>query len=417
MFWDPQASIPRIRELASEGVASEGMRVCNPTVTWPNHTTLVTGVRAAKHSVLFNGVLVRPGAGLPVRIDEERDKAELVSGETIFDVLHEHGYRTAAIDWPCTRNSEALEDNFPDVPDHLAHTTPRLRRELLAEGVLTNETDAVFERLGGTQHDEIWTRAACLALERRKPHLLLLHLLNTDGVHHLYGPQTPPSYRALSLADGYVGQVLEALDRAGIRQNTTVFVTADHGFARAANVLQPNVLLRQKGLLEVGANNQIIKARAQAVPEGGTAMVYLTNPETRDGDRQKVLQLFSGKEGIAEIIQPERYEALGLPSPVKDPHMADLVLAAAEGYAFSGSATGEDFVVPVGPYTNRGYHGYLASDSKMDAALVIAGRGVRRGSKIGLVENVDIAPTIAQLLGQKLERADGKVLSEALLPY
>jgi len=148
MFWDAQASIPRIRELASEGVASEGMRVCNPTVTWPNHTTLVTGVRAVKHSVLFNGVLVRPGAGLPVRIDEERDKADLVSGETIFDLLHEHGYRTAAIDWPCTRNSDALEDNFPDVPDHLAHTTPRLRRELVAEGVLTNETDAVFERLG-----------------------------------------------------------------------------------------------------------------------------------------------------------------------------------------------------------------------------------------------------------------------------
>jgi hypothetical protein len=61
----------------------------------------------------------------------------------------------------------------------LSHTTPRLREELLAEGVLTNGTDAVFESLGGTEHDGIWTRAACLVIERRKPHLLLLHLLNT----------------------------------------------------------------------------------------------------------------------------------------------------------------------------------------------------------------------------------------------
>jgi len=415
MFWDPKTPIPRIRELAAEGVASEGLRICNPTVTWPNHTTLVTGVSAAKHWVLFNGVLLRAGPGLPVKIDDKCDKAELVSVNTIFDVLHEHGYRTAAIDWPCTLKSDALEDNFPDVPDHLLHTTPRLRQELMAEGILTNETDASFEALGGTQHDEIWTKAACLVLQRRKPHLLLLHLLNTDGVHHRYGPQSPPSYRALGLADGFVGQVLDALKAAGIRQNTTVFVTADHGFARATNILQPNVLLRQHGLLELGTNNQITKARAQVVPEGGSGMVYLTNPETRAADRQKALELFSGKEGIAEVIQPNQYAALGLPSPKENPAMADLVLAARDGYAFSGSAEGDEFVVPVGPYVNRGYHGYLASNSNMNAAFIVAGRGIKRGIKIGFAENVDLAPTIAHLLGQKLAQADGKVLKKVLL--
>ena len=222
MFWDAQTPIPRIRKLAAEGVASEGLRISNPTVTWPNHTTLITGVRAARHSVLFNGILLRGGPGLPVRIDSKRDKAELVAIPTLFDVLHEQGYRTAAIDWPCTRNCDALEDNFPDVLGHLLHTTPRLRKELLAEGILTNETDAAFESLGGTQHDEIWTKTACLVIQRRKPHLLLLHLLNTDGVHHRYGPQSPPSYRALGLADGFVGQVLDSLDAANLRKNTTV---------------------------------------------------------------------------------------------------------------------------------------------------------------------------------------------------
>jgi arylsulfatase A-like enzyme len=94
-FWDTNIALPHIRELAAEGVASQGMEVCNPTVTWPNHTTLVTGVRPARHSVLFNGTLMRGGAGLPVRIEEERDKAQLVAGTTLFDLLHEHGYRTA----------------------------------------------------------------------------------------------------------------------------------------------------------------------------------------------------------------------------------------------------------------------------------------------------------------------------------
>src|SRR5262245_52515947 len=56
---DPKVPLPTIRRLAREGcVAEGGMEVCNPSVTWPNHTTLVSGVRPAKHGVLANGVLV-----------------------------------------------------------------------------------------------------------------------------------------------------------------------------------------------------------------------------------------------------------------------------------------------------------------------------------------------------------------------
>src|SRR5437764_135627 len=48
---DPQAPLPTLRKLAADGAVAEGMRVSNPSITWPNHTTLITGVRPAKHSV------------------------------------------------------------------------------------------------------------------------------------------------------------------------------------------------------------------------------------------------------------------------------------------------------------------------------------------------------------------------------
>ncbi len=50
---DPAASLPVIRGLAADGVAAEGMRVSNPSVTWPNHTTLMTGVHPERHGVLL----------------------------------------------------------------------------------------------------------------------------------------------------------------------------------------------------------------------------------------------------------------------------------------------------------------------------------------------------------------------------
>jgi arylsulfatase A-like enzyme len=414
MFWDAKASLPRIRQLASQGVAAEAMRASNPTVTWPNHTTLVTGVRAEKHSVLFNGILHRAGPGEPVTIDPRQDQTELVAVPTLFDLLHQHGLRTAAIDWPCTRNSDSVDDNFPDTPDALNFTTPRLRQELLAQHILPDESVARFEALSGPGRDEIWTKAACRVIRERQPNLLVLHLLNTDSIHHRYGPYSPASFTALALADTYVGQVLDALYAAGIYGNTTVFVTADHGFANATNILQPNVLLRRAGLLQLGPTNQIAKACAQVIPEGGTGMIYLTNPGTREADRQQVLELFAGKEGIAQVLQPSDYGALGWPTPTENPGMADLVLVAKSGYAIAGAVTGDEFLAQPGPKTNLGYHGYLASYATMEVPFVAAGAGIKHAGKIGRLDNIDVAPTIAHLLGLRLPEAQGKVLTQIL---
>src|SRR6187431_1203266 len=59
MWHDPALPTPTLRRLAAEGATAGAMTVVNPSVTWINHTTLVTGVRAQKHGVLFNGLLVR----------------------------------------------------------------------------------------------------------------------------------------------------------------------------------------------------------------------------------------------------------------------------------------------------------------------------------------------------------------------
>jgi predicted AlkP superfamily pyrophosphatase or phosphodiesterase len=412
---DPQAPIPTLRQLAKEGAVAEGLRVSNPSVTWPNHTTLVTGVEPAAHSVLFNGVLVRGGVGVPARIDPRRDKQDLVAVPTLYDVLHKAQRSTAGINWPCTRNSGTLNWDFPDVPDQITHTTPGLRKELIAAGILKDATQRSFQSLSAAAKDQIWTAAALHVIEKHKPNFLLLHMLITDSTHHKYGAQSPAGYTAVAMADSQLREVLRAIEAAGTREHTTIFVLSDHGFAKALKLVNPNVLLRKAGLLESGTNGAVVKARAHTISEGGTAMLYLTDPATRDEDIRKVRSLLSEQEGIAEIIGPDRFASLGYPDPRKNQQMADLVLAAADGYAFNNNAAGEDSITEVTLAAgNQGHHGYISTNPKMNAVFVAWGRGIKVGSRLGVIDNIHIAPTIAHLLGVKLENAKGAVLKELL---
>jgi predicted AlkP superfamily pyrophosphatase or phosphodiesterase len=413
MLQDPKAHLPNIRSLAAEGTSAEGMKVSSPSVTWPNHTTLITGVRPRKHSVLFNGVLVRGGSGGQVRVNPDCTAAELVAVPTIFDFLHDSGLKTASVNWPCTRSSKSIDDDFPDSPDMLNFTTPRLRSDLVTQHILASEKQEDFAKIGQPERDEIWTKTACFLIRNRMPNFMSVHLLNTDSTHHKYGPQSMASYTALALADRFVGEIIAALKSAGLRDSTTILITADHGFANATNVLQPNVLLRKAGLLELSSLNQIVKARAQNVPEGGMGLIYLNDPATRDEDLKKVRELLAGQEGVAEVIGAERFAEFGMPD-ARQGGMADLILRPKMGYAVGGAAIGDSFVQPVTGAMSMGYHGYLAEEPLMNAVFVAAGPNIKRGQKIGMIENVDIAPTIMRLLGQKLANGDGKILQQIL---
>jgi predicted AlkP superfamily pyrophosphatase or phosphodiesterase len=404
---DPAVPMPTLRKLIHEGASAENLRVCNPTVTWPNHTTLITGVGPDKHSVLFNGVLVRARPGQPARVDSRRDQKELVSVPTLFDEFHRAGLRTAAINWPCTRGATNLDDNFPDVLEPISHTTPRLRDELVGTGILASTNEAAFRALSAAARDQVWTAAAAHVIRTRRPNLLLFHLLATDTLQHRYGPQSPAAYAALALADANLAELLRALQAAGIAEETTVFVASDHGFEKPSRLINPNVIFRKAGLIRPGA-----RTRVQAIAEGGVAFVYFTDPETAVGDRPKVLELLRGQEGIGTVFTPDKFAELRLPNPANNPQMADLLLAASDGYAFHDEIFDEKIVTEL--VASSGSHGYLASDPKMNGIFIAAGRGVKAGVKLETVDNIDIAPTIAALLGQKLATADGKVIAAIL---
>jgi len=406
---DPKVPLPTLRKLAREGCVVEGgMTVSNPSVTWPNHTTLVTGMAPGRHGVLANGVLVRGGIGAPVTIDPKRDQHDLVKVSTLADVAHAAGLSTAEVNWPCTRGSASYDDQFPDVPDALDHTTPRLRSELVQLGLLPDETQASFQKLSVVGRDYVWTEAACHLIRNRKPNLLLVHLLNNDATHHTLGAQTQAGYTANAYADMCLARIITALDEAGI-------VVADHGFTSTPKAIRPNVLLRQANLLTV-ESGKLTQAQVHVVPEGGIGLVYCTNPAEAPQAAAAFREMFMGQEGVADVLLPDRFDEVGIASPRDYEQSPDAILVARDSYAVSGSVDGDTLVaLNTEAKTSIGSHGFLSTLPKMKALCVLSGAGIKSGATLTTIENTTIAPTAAAMLGLKLPNADGQPLVEAML--
>lgn len=85
--------------------------------------------------------------------------------------------------------------------------------------------------------------------------------------------------------------------------------------------------------------------------------------------------------------------------------MGQLVLTAKDEYSFSGSTGGP---VTAAIPQQAGSHGYLATDPDMDAIFIASGYGVRAGARLERIANVEVAPTVARLLGASLPTASGR---------
>jgi predicted AlkP superfamily pyrophosphatase or phosphodiesterase len=403
---DPRLPVPTLRRLAANGAAAKGMRPVNPSVTWPNHTTMVTGVTPAKHGVLFNGVLVRE-PGVPPRIEPWRDRKDMVRVKTLYDVVHERGMTTAQVDWVAIQNAPTITWEFRERVD----PSSTIAREMVKTGLVSQEDVDAFSTQNILWRDHVWTTAAAHILKQHRPHLLLFHLLNLDSTQHRYAPRSPAAMTAMAHLDTQVATIVRTLEETGLAPRTTVFVVSDHGFKAVKRQIRPNAAFLKAALLEAqGA--KIVRSHAYSVPEGGTAMVYVTSPDASGDILGRVKNALQGIEGLDRVIEPSEYAALGLPHPDDNHQMGALFLTAKDGYAFT-AAVGDEIVVDA-PAGALGAHGYVGTDPDLRALFIAAGRGIRKGVTLDVIDAVDVAPTAARLLNVELPNVDGNVLRDIL---
>lgn len=415
---DPKAQLPTLRHLAVEGARARKMLCSFPTVTWPNHTTLVTGVPPVKHGMISNGIFDRTGQkNITYLCDPIFDMADCVKAPTVFDLAHAAGLKTAGICWPATRNARTLDWTVPDMMDQPLfekYSTPELLAECREAGIAYEKQQEWCKagNAGKSPRDYMYAQLARHVFVKHQPRLLLLHLMSADGFQHGTGRQSPDAYFAVNDCDRHVRDLLDAVNDAGLADSTTFIITADHGFRSFTRQIQPNVLFRQQGLITAAVGGKVTERRAWCLSEGGSAFIYVLDETSRAQIVADIKPKLAALEGVDWVKGPEEFSALGFPTPDQDSRAPDLLLSAKDGYSFSEVAAGEDLIT--NSESVRGTHGYDPNVDDMRAIFVAAGAGIKKGVTLDHITNLDVAPTIAKLLDLEMKNVDGRVLEEIL---
>jgi predicted AlkP superfamily pyrophosphatase or phosphodiesterase len=402
-YWtDPQVRARALRRLAERGALAAAMETVFPSTTWPTHVSLVTGVSPKTHGVVANHILNRDTrAAEDLTGDPIYDAAALLRAPTVYDLAHASGLRTAAIDWPATRNAATLDFNLPFFKDQRVFETQTAR--------------AVWEELAGLGYpmhrqgewallpkrfykDEMVGSVAAHVARRHEPALLLLHFLCVDSFQHLHGPRTPEAYWAIEYVDSLIGRLLDSLGDPGL-ERTTVFVVSDHGFLPSSREIRPNVRLRRLGA----------QREARFVMNHGAGSLYRLDADP--GAVEQLAREIAGMEGVSGAWTAKEYGALGLPTPDEHHQVADVMFEAAPGYSYGDTAEGEE---EHGAPKYLGTHGQRPIHGDNAAFFLAAGAGIRRGVALGTIRSRDVAPTVAAALGLRMEATEGAALDRAL---
>jgi predicted AlkP superfamily pyrophosphatase or phosphodiesterase len=414
---DPRAKLPTLRKLAAEGASAEGMLTSFPSVTWPSHTSLVTGVQPARHGVIGNSVWDRQrNRGLTYLGDPELTKDQAIRVPTLYDAAHAAGLSCGSVIWPCCNDAKSLKWIIPDTSRadlHARYTTPEFVDELGRAGIDISKLGAWgWNKEYASQRDELYARVASYLLEKHGVNLLLVHLINPDGVEHNYGPHTPEAYQAVADADQRIAEIWQTLQKPPLAGNSTLLVVSDHGFAPYEKFIRPNVLLKELGLVTTGDKEQVTDRKAWCVAQGGSAFVYVLDESRQAEILGQLKQRLAALEGVTAVVEPKDFAKFGVPLPDANPQAPHLLLLTGPGYSFAEVVTAPAISPTDGL---KGSHGHDPSPAYMHATFIVAGKGIKPGVKLGVIKNLDVAPTIAKLLGLNLPNVEGRVLDEVLI--
>lgn len=398
-------ALPHLGALAQSGVFCDKVQTIYPSITYPAHTSILTGCWPEKHGISHNEKFF---SDLPPQKRPWNWNAGDIKVETLFQAAARAGREVASLLWPVSGHNKAVRYNLPEV-----HALPGenqtvkvlrygsfwwlLKTELkygkqrisTKQPHLDRFTVLVAQKLIEKQYNPkkpVNVEPSLRTKRRHMPDILALHLVDLDATRHREGTHTQESKAALLRLDQHVGALLKSLEEAGVLSDTIIAVMSDHGQADVQKEFALDAYLKSSG----------VPARAQTLGFG--AYIHCS----RD-DYHKVFEFLQQNQQDLHIKQIYTRQKL------RSMHAAQGILLAVE------AEDGVEYVDQLGGSQHRANHGFGPDHLASQCLLWLSGPPFLQGARLHRADLVDIAPTLAHALRLELPQAQGRILFESFI--
>ncbi len=348
---------PRIMAMADAGVRAEWMVPSYPALTFPNHYTLVTGLRPDRHGVVHNRMVDPDLGSFSTRASAGSDPRWWSGGTPVWVSAERAGLPTATYFWPGS--------------DSAIHGVRPTRWKAYDDEVTNAERVA-------TVLDWLSEPAAT------RPRFATLYFSEVDHASHDHGPASPQARAALRAVDGAVGVLLDGLRKRGVADAVDIVLVSDHGFA----AVPPGQAIATESMVD--------PAIAPLVSDG-QSVGFAPRPGQEAAAEARLLGEHDGYDCWRKAALPARWEY------GDHPRVPAIVCQMHEGW----DALPGERLARRDPAEARGSHGYDPALPSMRAVFVAGGPSFREGVVLPPIDNVDVYPLLMRLLGLAAGPNDG----------
>ena len=347
--------MPALDGIAREGVQAAWLQPSYPTLTFPNHYTLATGLRPDRHGIVHNNIRDATLGRFVSKEKSARD-GKWWGGEPIWATLQRQGGIAATMFWP---GSEA------EIAGHRPHYWKYFDGSLPVQA----RVDQVL---------------AWLDLPpAQRPRLLTLYLEQYDVASHAAGMHSPQAMRALAVIDAGLARLRDGLRARGLDDSVDLIVLSDHGMA---DVPAANLVFL----------DDLLPADAMQVESVGQ-MAWLTATPGREAEVERVLVRRHDHFQCWRKAQAPAQWHFG-----RNPRIPPIICQADDGWRVWLHR------YPVATVL-KGEHGFAPEDAGMRAMFTAVGPSFRAGVRLPAFDNVDVYPLLARLLRITPAANDGDI--------
>ena len=389
--------------------ASKGVKSVFPTFTYTCHHSMITGTYPDTHGIHTNKVFDPTGRHMDAWYWYVSENAK-----NLWECAKENGYISSSVGFPASVGANS-DYHIPEIWRDGSHLDSKLIDAVSRpQGMVREMEKEIGQFAGGTdltiEGDTIRQKAALWILENKikkhleeKPFFMSCYYASYDETAHINGVYSKEAIADLERIDALVGELVEKVHEI-TNDNVVVCVVSDHGTIDNKYDIKPNIVFVENDLIKVDENGKLVDWDVWCQRSGGTGQIRLKDKENKE-IRSKVENILNEllndeNSGISEVITGEEAKKTrrGFPD-------ADYVIISKPGYEVREDLAGDYLDSNT---AQKAQHGYCENLKDMRASFYIEGINIEKNKDVGELRLIDVAPTLANIMGFEIPTAEGK---------